>query len=384
MVEQRTHKPRVGGSIPPSASFKLTMNSLSQKSTQRKSPAKPVRNALLERFEKSLASSGLVKRSGQKILIACSGGPDSVALFHLFRMLEPRKRPGLALLHFNHGLRGRQSDADQFFVRRLAREHGAGFFSRKKKVRVAPKESPEEAARRCRYIFFEQAARHLRHSTIATAHTLNDQAETVLMRVLQGTGLEGLCGIRRQMRFGAIRLIRPLLGFGKKELLAFLKENGLKFRSDASNESRKFLRNRIRLDWMPRLERDINPKLIPALARIPEILEQERQVLEDLQKSAWRRVFKKREAGRVYLRRGFFGKLPAPVQFRVLDAALKTIDPASGLKFGLWQTLRTRLGRRTDRISLPRGIDLALTPREIICYRRSGHVFGLRGKGLAK
>jgi len=327
---------------------------------------------LAERFESVLKHQSFLL-PGETVFVACSGGPDSVALFHLFLGIRDKWKLKLGLLHFNHGLRGADSDSDARFVKNLAVQHKVRFYggrtSRLKKARPK-RESLEEASRKARYEFLIRTARRYRIAKVGLAHTQNDQAETILMRILQGTGLRGLSGIRQQIREGRVTLIRPLLHFSKEYLLEFLKKNRIPFRQDKSNQSPQFLRNRIRLKLLPRLEREFNPRLIPALARIPVIVQEENQLLESLEQTAWKRIFNRRLRSTLYLNRKIFLKLPSALQFRMIQHALQTLDQKSGIHYEGWQRLREGLKQNQFRYSLPRDIDLLLTPFQLKVYKK--------------
>ncbi|MFA7001133.1 MAG: tRNA lysidine(34) synthetase TilS, partial [Candidatus Omnitrophota bacterium] len=318
---------------------------------------------LLKAFEENLKSGKLVS-PGEQIWVACSGGPDSVALLSLFCRIAVSWRLKLGLLHFNHGLRGPAADRDECFVRDLAKRSGIPCYCGRGKVarlRRSQNLSLEEAARKMRYDFFIRAARKHRVRKIALAHTRDDQAETVLMRILQGTGLRGLAGIRRSLSAGGRSFVRPLLDFGKAEILDWLRRNRLRFRTDSSNRSLAMVRNRIRRKLLPWIEKEINPRAAHALARIPAILEDENRMMIQLEKEAWKAAFGGLRSGRLTLRRKIFSELSPPLQFRVIDRALKRINPASGLSFAAWMTLRPRLLRPRDRHSLPKSIDLIVS-----------------------
>ncbi len=296
-----------------------------------------------------------------------------MALFTLLHSLQKKWKFRLGLLHVNHQLRGRESLRDEAFVRGLAKKLGVPFYSGKVHVKKLAREkgwSLEEAARKLRYDFFaKQAARH-RIPVIALAHTQDDQAETILMRMLTGTGLRGLAGIRSERCFGKARLIRPLLGFSKKEVMAFLKEHKIRFVKDSSNDSSRFIRNRIRSRLIPWIEKEINPKAVQALARIPVILQEEVLWLDQLEDMAWKKALRSKTSKQLRLNRTFFlGCLPA-LQFRILDRALKALDPASGINFLLWQKLKQELNRRNYQISLPRDIDFILKADSLVLLKR--------------
>lgn len=325
---------------------------------------------LLENFEKHLFRQAFFKPR-EKILIACSGGPDSVALVHLLKDLAPFYSWKLGVLHFNHRLRSAAKD-DERFVRDLAKKMKLPFFNGAGDVvREAGKNkhSIEEAARAMRYTFFTKAAKRM-NSKVALAHTLDDQAETVLMRVLQGTGLRGLQGIRETNRMNGIVFARPLLIFTKKEILSFLRFRKIRYRKDESNDSLQFVRNRIRLKLLPMLRRDFNPRVVESLARIPAIVKEENSLLDQLEKDAWRKTVKKGKRKGLELKRSIFMSLPGPLQFRVLEKALKKLDLRSGLSFEAWARIRAGLSRSRNCWSLPKDIDFSLTPKRIMVYKK--------------
>ena len=326
----------------------------------------------LSDFEKALHAQKLIS-PGEKILVACSGGPDSVALFHLLAGLRKKWKLRLGLLHFNHQLRGRASGRDAEFVRDLAKKHRVSFYGGSgavKKIAAAESLSIEEAARKLRYDFFCRTARRYGFPKIVTAHTKNDQAETILMRMIQGTGLRGLCGIRPRAVMDGATFVRPLLPFPKNELLAFLRENKISYCRDASNDSVRFLRNKIRKKILPMLERELNPQVVEALSRIPAIVSAESEILDRLEAQAWRRVLSRLKKGKVYFRRKPFLNLPEALQFRSLARGLKMLDPSSGLNFEAWQRVREHLPRARWRHSLPKDIDFSLTPKNITLYKK--------------
>ncbi|MDP3920304.1 MAG: tRNA lysidine(34) synthetase TilS [Candidatus Omnitrophota bacterium] len=322
----------------------------------------------------SLEEQGLVSHK-RKVFVACSGGPDSVALLHLLRSLGDPWKLKLGILHLNHGLRGAESDREQKFVAQLARAAGIPFYTAKKKIRRRTGNrslSLEESARNVRYDFFTRVAKKHRIPVIALAHNQDDQAETMLMRILQGTGLRGLSGIRPVVTHRGIRFVRPLLNFTKKEVLGYLRSEKVRFCIDSSNRSKKFLRNRIRLDLLPHLSREYNPRVTQALARIPAIVRGENEVLEAVDRAAWRRVVLSRRGGSLYLDRQALLKFPAAVQFRIVNRALQKIDPRSGLNYQVWQGFQGHLTRPRSRSSFPRDIDISINPLSIRVYKRFG------------
>jgi tRNA(Ile)-lysidine synthase len=208
---------------------------------------------------------------GQTVGIAVSGGADSVALFHLLKELAPRLGIGLRVLHFNHLLRGAESGADCEFVKDLAAAHGIPFETASADVaQIALKsgENLEQAARDARYGFFREQLSAGEVDRVALGHTLSDQAETVLYRLLRGSGLAGLAGIHPVTADG---FVRPLIRIERPEIEQWLRQEGHEWREDSSNRDLRFDRNRIRHKLLPALEREWNPNLTAVLANMAEV-----------------------------------------------------------------------------------------------------------------
>jgi len=227
---------------------------------------------------------GLLK-AGNRVGVAVSGGADSVALLRL--LLELRKELGLVLsvVHFNHKLRGAEADQDESFVAELAQNFCLEFFGESGDVAgeaAAQKSGIEAAGRAMRYQFFRRLLSEGRLDRVATAHTLDDQAETVLLRIARGAGTRGLAGIYPQLsvpgsRFSDAGIVRPLLAIRRHELEKYLRETGQSWREDKSNRDLRFARNRVRHGVLPRLERALNPSVRESLAEAAEIARAEEQ-----------------------------------------------------------------------------------------------------------
>ena len=172
--------------------------------------------------------------------------------------------------HLNHRWRGAASDADAEFVRQLAGKYGLPVTIEARKVAHT-----EAAARRARQMFFERVAKRTGITTLVLAHTADDQAETFLLRLLRGAGPTGLAGIWPDRQIGKLRVVRPMLDVSRKEVLKYLSAHGLKYREDASNADRRFLRNRIRHELLPLLEHDYNPGIRGVLRQTTEIMRAE-------------------------------------------------------------------------------------------------------------
>ncbi len=206
-------------------------------------------------------------RVDSRVLVALSGGADSVALLHLLLELQAEDDLTVAgVAHFNHLLRGADADADEAFCRALATSLGLPAEVGRADVRAAARESGrsiEDIARELRYAFLEHAADRLGADAIAVAHSLDDQSETFLLRMLRGSGSRGLAAILPR----AGRVIRPLLEIPRAELRAYAAERQLAFRDDPSNRDLSIPRNRVRHELIGYLEREFNPGISTVLAR---------------------------------------------------------------------------------------------------------------------
>ena len=205
---------------------------------------------------------------GQQIICACSGGADSVALLFGLYLLQEKLNIRLSAAHYNHGLRGAESDRDECFVRQFCDRYDIPLSVGKGTV-VSGKKGLEAAAREARYAYFATL-----DGTVATAHTADDNAETVLMHLIRGTGLKGLGGIAPKRE----KLIRPMLRVTRGEVMEFLAEYHLPYVEDGSNETDMFLRNRLRHHVMPLLRQE-NPKLAENLSSMAMSLRRDEEAL---------------------------------------------------------------------------------------------------------
>jgi tRNA(Ile)-lysidine synthase len=208
------------------------------------------------------------------VLVAVSGGADSVTLARALHQLRIPDEGRLVLAHFNHRLRGAESDGDQAFVEDLGRELGVEVVVGERegegeRGRDAGQGTSEESLRELRYAFLAQTANKCGARYVATAHTRDDQVETILLNILRGTGLSGVAGIPRTRRLTeAATLVRPLLDVSREEVVAYLRLLDQSFREDATNRLPNYKRNRIRHELMPLLEREFNPHVREALVRL--------------------------------------------------------------------------------------------------------------------
>jgi len=222
--------------------------------------------------------------AGALVVVAVSGGPDSTALLHALHTLSGEFNVRLHVFHMDHGIRGESSREDARWVRALAERLGLPITV----AEVSPGTlqampgSLEANARTLRYQEAAALARRIGARCIALGHNRNDQAETVLMRLLRGAGSRGLAGIPPVREEGGLRYVRPLLGIGRAEIEAYCREAALSPRVDESNLTPVYLRNRIRLQLLPMLEREYNPALVADLAQTAAVLRDEDALLDQM------------------------------------------------------------------------------------------------------
>lgn len=215
-----------------------------------------------------------------RVIVAVSGGPDSVALLHILNRIKEEYNLHLRVAHLNHLLRD-EAHIEAEFVRELAERLNLDFSYREIDISKLAKDENiniEIAGRKARYTFLSKVAEENEAQKIAMGHTADDQAETVLMRLLRGAGIEGLKGIPpiRGM------IIRPLIEINREEILKFLRQNGFEWKIDISNQSSLFLRNRIRCDLLPKIERDYNYRFRDSLLKLAEICREEDTFVSNL------------------------------------------------------------------------------------------------------
>lgn len=240
--------------------------------------AKTATLRLWDRINSHSRRRGLFKK-GDSILLAVSGGPDSVVLLDFFAKQARSRGIRLCVAHLNHCLRGRAADADENFVRKLALSYGLETVTAAIDVPGLAKKmkmSVEHAARRARYGFLLKTALKKKCSLVATAHHSDDHAETVMLNLMRGTEPKGLLGIPVKRKLGAkgrksIFVIRPMLAVSRKEIMEYARLNRLPFRKDKTNEDEKYTRNWLRKTLLPLIERK-QPRFRPRLLELSEKL----------------------------------------------------------------------------------------------------------------
>ena len=307
---------------------------------------------------------------GDCLIVAVSGGADSVALLDLLATL-PCYSFRLIVAHLNHLLRGLESDGDERFVAELAARYQLPCEIRRVDVRSLASQqhqSLEEAGREARYAFFHELRQRHQATAIAVAHHADDQAETLLMRLLRGAGTSGLSAMAHRSDQA---IIRPLLGLRRDQLRAHLTLHNIPFREDASNQDRSFLRNRIRHELLPLLT-SYNPAISERLAATADLLADDERLLEQLTQQTWQQLAQQGD-GWASLSLDLLTEQPSAMRMRLYRTALAA---ASG---NLRRIERKhcqavdhllQIGQTGGRIALPKGLTALLTSDRLLIARR--------------
>lgn len=272
-------------------------------------------------------------RAGETVLCGVSGGPDSVAMIHILKEINDLQKTGwkLHVAHLNHGLRGAEADEDEKFVRAMAKKLGLPCTTRKEdvaRVKQEEKMSIEEAARAVRHEFLRQLALDLKATKIALAHTMDDQAETIMHRILRGTGLKGLKGmmpIRLLSRRADLYIVRPMIELERHEVMRFLEERQLAHRHDATNDDLTRTRNRMRHVLIPMIEKDFNPKVKMALVKLAQTAASSYILLREIANEVFENVKMLGKEDEVCLSVDEFMKTPPALQTLLIDRAMKIL-----------------------------------------------------------
>lgn len=321
---------------------------------------------LAERVREFSRRQGLIARR-QKLVVAVSGGPDSVCLLHILAGMREELGLKLHLAHLDHRLRGEESAADARYVADLARRLDVPATVQSRDVsayQAARRLSPEEAAREVRYAFLAETAASFGTDCVAVGHTADDHIETVLMHLVRGTGTRGLRGLQPSVRWHSgnksLTVIRPLFEVNRTETEAYCRQYQLAPRVDTSNLSLSPLRNRIRRQLLPLLQ-SYNPRVKEALLRTARIAADDLSFLEKETARKWRDIVREEENA-VVLDRGKFLRLPLALRRQFLRRSIENLlgslkDIETRHIEGLLSALRKPAGKK---ISLPSGLSFTV------------------------
>lgn len=328
---------------------------------------------LFERVLKTIRNYDMLK-IGDTVLVAVSGGPDSIfllkALAHLEKKLGLRK---LVVCNLDHGIRGKESEEDSTFVKKIAEDLDLGFIH--KRIDLSHKKSKdlsmEEIAREERYGFFKDASATAKANVIATGHTLDDQAETILMRLIKGSSLKGIVGISPVRMEGGIKIIRPLFDLEKSEIEKYLDERGMAYRIDSSNTQPIYFRNVVRREIMPFLEK-YNPRLKRVLSNLAEHLREDFEFIREAKRRVKGQGSGVKE-GVIEIRLKDIIIQPKALQKEILrDALDKVGGEVKRLSFRHWKELEQLIlhKRRGNSLDLPGDIRITRTASSLVLQKR--------------
>lgn len=318
---------------------------------------------ILDQIKKTIKRYNLLEEK-ERVLVAYSGGLDSSGLLALLLELREEWDIEIFLGHFNHKLR-QGAEEDEHFVRDMSRKFSLPLFVGSGDVQSHAKENGltiEEAGRRLRYDFLKKAAVKIEETKVATGHTMTDQAETLLMRLMRGSGPRGLASIYPVVEG---KIIRPLIELEREDIEDYLLKKKIPYRIDESNFDRRFFRNRIRWELIPYIRKNFEPRIVPQLAKLASILQEEEALLDKLGKEkAQRAILEKNDE--TILELGILTSFPLALKRRVVrefiarlkgdlrDVSFEDIESVLGLGKGKEFHLRKKiiLRREEDRIFL--------------------------------
>ena len=260
---------------------------------------------------------------GDGIVVGLSGGPDSICLLYLLNSIRDEFKIDIVAVHINHMLRAEEADADELYCKDVCEQLGIEFFSRKININEYSMKngiSSETAGREVRYRYFDEVMKSKGFNKIATAHNANDQAETILMRLMRGTGIEGLCGIpvKRDNVY-----IRPILFMKREEVEEYCRVNNLMPRIDKSNLERVYSRNKVRLDILPYMKENFNSDVIEAINRMSELLRIDNNFIDN-EVNKYYEEFCTRENNIIVISKEVF-KFHKAILYRVIRRAIKDV-----------------------------------------------------------
>ncbi|MEK6531692.1 MAG: tRNA lysidine(34) synthetase TilS [Deltaproteobacteria bacterium] len=266
---------------------------------------------------------------GAIVVAGVSGGIDSMAMLHVLVRLKGRYGLELKVCHLNHNLRGSESRRDYDFVRGFCGENGLGFIGRtlrKGRLKDLKKTSLQEAARNERLKFLNEIALKLGAGVVALGHTLDDQAETALMRFVKGSSLSGLSGIPATRD----KFVRPLIDVSRAEIEGYARENNIPYVVDSSNLKTDYLRNKLRLRLIPYIRRNFNPNIISTIARSSASLKEDNDFIEGVAEDEFKNAVMRQESGLIILNNATIAKMHDAIKARVFLKAARALSGKAG------------------------------------------------------
>ncbi|MFH1288515.1 MAG: tRNA lysidine(34) synthetase TilS [bacterium] len=326
---------------------------------------------LEKRLIEKIVNSGLIKHS-DKIVVGLSGGPDSIALIILLNKLKNKYNLSLFPAHINYHLRGSDSDKDEKFCKDLTNKLRLPFslHSADKNTLKKSDNSIQNGARKIRLKYFTKIAQKYKANKIAMAHQADDQAETILMKFLRGSGKHGLSGISGNRPLTSeIQLIHPLLSISRKQILNFLKKEKVSFREDSSNKKTVYMRNKIRLKLIPFLEKNYQPQIKERLNDMAKIWALENEYLENISKKTAEKLILQETTGKfLSINSKKLLKTHPVVQARILQFYSRKFTFGYNINFGHIAAIQKILRNKKAKINLPQKLIVEKIDEKLLFY----------------
>ena len=266
--------------------------------------------------------------NGEKIVVAVSGGPDSICLLNILNNIKDKLNIKIVVAHVNHSLR-EEADEETEYVKNFCKKLNIECYIKKVDIIEISKKNKvgtEEAGRKERYDFFDEVFSKTKSDRIATAHNLNDNAETVLMNIIRGSGLSGLKGIEEVRDY---KYIRQLIEIKRKEIEEYCKENKLEPKYDKSNKENIYTRNKIRNILIPLLEKEFNPNIVKSISKLSELAKLDNEYFNNIIKSEYNRIKLEENNNEIILNLKEFNKLNNVIKSRLIIYTITKIFGSS-------------------------------------------------------
>ena len=266
--------------------------------------------------------------NGEKVVVAVSGGPDSICLLNILNNIKDKLNIKIVVAHVNHSLR-EEANEETEYVKNFCKKLNIECYIKKVDILEISKKKKigtEEAGRKERYNFFDEVFSKTKSDRIATAHNLNDNAETVLMNIIRGSGLSGLKGIEKVRDY---KYIRPLIEISRKEIEEYCKENKLEPKYDKSNKENIYTRNKIRNILIPLLEKEFNPNIVKSISKLSELAKLYNEYFNNIIKSEYNRIKLEENNNEIILNLKEFNKLNNVIKSRLIIYTITRIFGSS-------------------------------------------------------
>lgn len=327
---------------------------------------------MIDKVLKTIKDNNMFQR-GDKVIVAVSGGPDSIALLNILHELKKDLQIEICAAHVNHCLRGEEADADEEYVRRFCENLNINFKSKRVDINELAKArniSSETAGREVRYEFFRKLREDIKAQKVAIAHNANDQAETVLMRIMRGTGLEGLIGIRpvRDEIF-----VRPIINNTREEVEEYCRKNKLNPRIDKTNFQSIYSRNKIRLELIPYIQQNFNKDIISVLNRLADTIKTDNDYLEIISKEKYKKYCEISEKKVIISKEAFLEH--QSIITRIIRLALYNITGSLNNfeKIHIYDVMDIQKNTTGKRICLPKDVYILNNYGDIIVHDGSSY-----------